>query len=137
MAGEVDVASAGSHDLFGDEPFGDDGPIIASAPSAPSPAAFTPLGGGPAATAGSGIDLLLDVSLQVSVELGRTRMTIAEVLALHAGSVIELDKIAGEPVDILVNGTRIARGEVVVVDDKFGVRVTEVVSPATRLASMG
>src|SRR5581483_718046 len=128
MAGEVDVASAGSDQLFGDEPFGDDGPVIAGAPSAPSPAAFTPLGGGQAAAAGSGIDLLLDVSLQVSVELGRTRMTIAEVLALHAGSVIELDKIAGEPVDILVNGTRIARGEVVVVDDKFGVRVLEVVS---------
>lgn len=86
---------------------------------------------------GARIDLLLDVSLQVSVELGRTRMTIGEVLALRSGSVVELDKLAGEPADILVNGTLIARGEVVVVDEKFGVRIIEVVSKAKRLASLG
>ncbi|HLH25556.1 MAG TPA: flagellar motor switch protein FliN [Chloroflexota bacterium] len=98
---------------------------------------FRPLAGESAAGEGAGIDLLLDVALEVSVELGRTRMTIGELLALRPGSVIELDKLAGEPADILVNGTRIARGEVVVVDEKFGVRVLEIVSPAKRLATMG
>jgi flagellar motor switch protein FliN/FliY len=83
-----------------------------------------------------GIDLLLDVQFEVSVELGRSQMTIRDVLALRSGSVIELDRLAGDPVDILVNGTLIARGEVVVVDEKFGVRITEVISKAKRLASL-
>ena len=83
-----------------------------------------------------GMDLLLDVSLEVSVDLGHSQMTIREVLGLRNGSVIELDKLAGEPVDVSVNGTLIARGEVVVVDEKFGVRITEVVSRAKRLASI-
>jgi flagellar motor switch protein FliN/FliY len=107
-----------------------------AAPAFNAPA-FQPLAGEAHGGDGAGIDLLLDVSLEVSVELGRTRMTIGELLALRPGSVIELDKLAGEPADILVNGTRIARGEVVVVDEKFGVRVLEVVSPAKRLAMMG
>ena len=85
----------------------------------------------------SQIDLLLDISLQVTVELGRARMKIQEILALRNGSVIELDRLAGEPADILVNGTLIAKGEVVVVDEKFGVRVIEVVSRAKRIASLG
>ena len=84
-----------------------------------------------------GIELLMDVALEVSVELGRSHMAIAEILALRTGSVIELDKLAGEPVDVSVNGTLIARGEVVVVDEKFGVRITEVVTKARRLASVG
>lgn len=100
-------------------------------------AEFAPLAPGAAGGKGAGIDLLLDVSLQVSVELGRARMTIGEVLALRAGSVVELDKLAGEPADILVNGTLIARGEVVVVDEKFGVRVIEIVPTPRRLASLG
>ena len=84
-----------------------------------------------------GIELLMDVALEVSVELGRSHMSIGEILALRTGSVIDLDKLAGEPVDVSVNGTLIARGEVVVVDEKFGVRITEVVSKARRLASVG
>jgi flagellar motor switch protein FliN/FliY len=84
-----------------------------------------------------GIELLMDVALEVSVELGRSHMSIGEILALRTGSVVELDKLAGEPVDVSVNGTLIARGEVVVVDEKFGVRITEVVSKARRLASVG
>lgn len=99
-------------------------------------AQFAPLAHQEANGHDSAIDLLLDVSLQISVELGRTRMTIGEILALKSGAVIELDKLAGEPADILVNGTLIARGEVVVVDEKFGVRVLEVVSRARRLASL-
>jgi flagellar motor switch protein FliN/FliY len=78
---------------------------------------------------GTNLDLLLDVSLRVSVELGRTELLIKEVLALGPGAVIELDKLAGEPVDILVNNRLIAKGEVVVVDENFGVRVTDIMSP--------
>jgi len=74
------------------------------------------------------IELLMDVSLRVTVELGRTRMQLAQILELQHGSVVELDRVAGDPVDIFVNDCMVARGEVVVVDDKFGVRITEMVS---------
>jgi flagellar motor switch protein FliN len=74
------------------------------------------------------IDLLMDVALRVTVELGRTRMLLSQILELQHGSVVELDRLAGDPVDILVNDCMVARGEVVVVDDKFGVRITEMVS---------
>jgi flagellar motor switch protein FliN/FliY len=79
------------------------------------------------------IALLLDVPLQVTVELGRTQLRIRNVLELVPGSIVELDKLAGEPVDVLVNGKQIARGEVVVIDEEFGVRITEVASQAKRL----
>jgi flagellar motor switch protein FliN/FliY len=102
-----------------------------------NPAEFAPLAFGGNEGEAAGIDLLLDVSLQISVELGRTRMSIGDVLRLRSSSVIELDKLAGEPADILLNGTCVARGEVIVVDEKFGVRVLEVVSRARRLASVG
>ncbi len=82
------------------------------------------------------LELLLDVPLDLSVELGRTRMTIQDLLGLGPGSVVELDKIAGEPLDILVNGRLVARGEAVVVNDKFGVRITDIVSPAERIARL-
>ncbi len=82
------------------------------------------------------LDLLLDVTLGITVELGRARMPIREVLALKRGSVIPLDRMAGEPVDVLINGTLIARGEVVVVDEKFGVRITSIVSPSQRIESL-
>lgn len=82
------------------------------------------------------IDLLLDVSLQVTVELGRTRKQIREVLALGPGSILELEKLAGEPVDVLVNGKLIARGEVVVIDEYFGVRITDIISPRERAQSL-
>ncbi len=109
-----------------------------AAPTAVHPVQFMPLSPEPpAADQSHGIELLMDVALEVSVELGRSQMSIGEILALRTGSVIELDKLAGEPVDVSVNGTLIARGEVVVVDEKFGVRITEVVSKARRLASVG
>jgi flagellar motor switch protein FliN len=114
------------------------GPAPAAAPTAVHPVQFMPLAPEPPALdQAHGIELLMDVALQVSVELGRSQMSIGEILALRTGSVIELDKLAGEPVDVSVNGTLIARGEVVVVDEKFGVRITEVVSKARRLASVG
>jgi flagellar motor switch protein FliN len=117
-------------------------PPMAAAPVAPPtavhPVQFMPLTPEmPSTDHAHGIELLMDVALEVSVELGRSHMSIGEILALRTGSVIELDKLAGEPVDVSVNGTLIARGEVVVVDEKFGVRITEVVSKARRLASVG
>jgi flagellar motor switch protein FliN/FliY len=82
------------------------------------------------------LDLLLDVPLDISVELGRARMSIQDLLTLGPGSVIELDKIAGEALDILVNDRLVARGEAVVVNDKFGVRITDIVSQAERIARL-
>ncbi|MCL2599781.1 MAG: flagellar motor switch protein FliN [Treponema sp.] len=83
------------------------------------------------------IGLIMDVYMEMTVELGRTRKLIKEILAMGEGTIIELDKLAGEPVDILVNHKLIAKGEVVVIDENFGVRVTEIVSPAERMNGMG
>ncbi|MGM0577173.1 MAG: flagellar motor switch protein FliN [Myxococcota bacterium] len=82
---------------------------------------------------GGSLDFFLDVPLEVTVELGRKRMRIADLLALAKGSVIELDKVAGEPLDVRVNDQLVARGEAVVVNDKFGVRLTDVVSRSERV----
>jgi flagellar motor switch protein FliN/FliY len=82
------------------------------------------------------IELLMDVELPVSIELGRTRMKIADILGLGSGSVVELDKLVGEPVDLLVNQKIVARGEVVVVEENFGLRVTHLVSPEERLKNL-
>jgi len=113
-------------------------PAPSATPTAVHPVQFMPLTPEPPVfDQAHGIELLMDVALEVSVELGRSHMSIGEILALRTGSVIELDKLAGEPVDVSVNGTLIARGEVVVVDEKFGVRITEVVSKARRLATVG
>ena len=86
---------------------------------------------------GRGIDLLLDIPLQVSVEVGRSRILVHDLLQLQEGSLIELDKLAGEPLDLYVNARLIARGEAVVINDKFGLRLTEVVSPAERIEQLG
>jgi flagellar motor switch protein FliN/FliY len=82
------------------------------------------------------LELLLDVPLDLSVELGRTRMSIQDLLNLSPGSVVELDKVAGEPLDVLINDRLVARGEAVVVNDKFGVRITDIVSPSERIARL-
>ena len=86
---------------------------------------------------GRNIELLMDVNLPISIELGRTRMPIADILALGPGSVVELNKLAGEPVDLLVNQKIVARGEVVVIDENFGVRITQLMTPEERLKSLG
>lgn len=83
------------------------------------------------------IDLLMDVNLPVSIELGRTRMSIADILGLGPGSVVELNKLAGEPVDVLVNYKTVAKGEVVVIDENFGVRITQLMTPEERLKLLG
>ena len=91
------------------------------------PAAFQPLGSTGGGGAPSPIDLIADIPVRVTVELGKARKSVSEILALTAGAVVELDKMAGEPVDILVNGKLIARGEVVVIDENFGVRITDII----------
>jgi flagellar motor switch protein FliN/FliY len=117
------------------------GPSLPPRPQGPPvdarPVEFAQLGGSDFAGSPGNIDLIVDIPVRVTVELGRTRKTIGEVLALGPGSVIELNKMAGEPVDVLVNGKLIARGEVVVIDESFGIRITEVVSKAERIRSMG
>jgi len=82
------------------------------------------------------IDLLMDVELPVSIELGRTKMNIADILALGPGSIVELDKLVGEPVDLLVNQKCVARGEVVVVEESFGLRITQLMSPEERIKNL-
>ena len=100
--------------------------------AAVQPAQFTPLNTAPVQVNDANIGLILDVPLQITVELGRTQKSIKEVLELTNGSIVELDKLAGEPVDIKVNGQFLAKGEVVVIDENFGVRITEIVSPEER-----
>ncbi len=79
------------------------------------------------------LDVILDIPVTLSMEIGRTKISIRNLLQLNQGSVVELDRLAGEPMDVLVNGTLIAHGEVVVVNDKFGIRFTDVISPAERV----
>ncbi len=124
------------------------GPNVAAtfgAPAAPSrgaqqpapvvdvrPAEFTPLTPRAPSGGSSKIDLIADIPVRVTVELGKTRKNISEILNMSTGSVIELDRMAGEPVDVLVNGKLVARGEVVVIDENFGVRITEVLNASAR-----
>jgi flagellar motor switch protein FliN/FliY len=90
-------------------------------------------GNGPLPEGRQDIDMILDIPVQLTVELGRTRIPIKHILQLAQGSVVELDALAGEPMDVLVNGCLIAQGEVVVVNDKFGIRLTDIVTPSERV----
>ncbi len=94
------------------------------------------IGANPASPDIRPLGFLMDVRLQVSVELGRRRFRIADLLALGQGAILELDKLAGEPLDIRVNDHLIARGEAVVVADKFGVRITDIIAPAERMGNL-
>jgi flagellar motor switch protein FliN/FliY len=117
------------------------GANVASEVAAPTetvaPAAFTNFNatGANGTTGGAGNDLnmILDIPVQLTVELGRTRIPIKHILQLAQGSVVELETLAGEPMDVLVNGFLIAQGEVVVVNDKFGIRLTDIVTPSERM----
>ncbi len=82
------------------------------------------------------LDVVLDIPVNLSMEIGRTRISIRNLLQLNQGSVVELERLAGEPMDVLVNGTLIARGEVVVVNEKFGIRLTDIISPAERVKKL-
>jgi len=98
-----------------------------------SPAAFQNFSPSASNAAGNDINMILDIPVQLTVELGRTRVPIKHILQLAHGSVVELEAMAGEPMDVLVNGYLIAQGEVVVVNDKFGIRLTDIVTPSERM----
>jgi flagellar motor switch protein FliN/FliY len=103
-----------------------------------SPAEFDNLedtSGGPAGDEAN-LDVILDIPVTISMEIGRTHISIRNLLQLNQGSVVELDRLAGEPMDVLVNGTLVAHGEVVVVNEKFGIRLTDVISPAERVKKL-
>lgn len=102
-----------------------------------NPVSFEELQPEPRGVVGSPeLDVILDIPVTISMEVGRTSITIRNLLQLNQGSVIELDRLAGEPLDVLVNGTLIAHGEVVVVNEKFGIRMTDVISPAERIKKL-
>lgn len=116
-------------------------PLQKRASPKPEPATFEDLGkSAPAAGTAKGedinLDVLLDVPVTIAMEIGRAKINIRNLLQLTQGSVIELERLAGEPMDVLVNGTLIAHGEVVVVNDKFGIRLTDVISPAERVRKL-
>lgn len=104
-----------------------------SGSKSPADVVFQQLGGGDVSGTLQDIDLIMDIPVKLTVELGRTRMTIKELLRLTQGSVVSLDGLAGEPLDILINGYLIAQGEVVVVADKYGVRITDIITPSERM----
>jgi flagellar motor switch protein FliN len=111
---------------------------VALAQAVPAPAQiFEQFGGGQQkAAAPQGFDMILDIPVRITVELGRTKISIRNLLQLAHGSVVELDGLAGEPMDVLVNGTLIAQGEVVVVNDKFGIRLTDIITPQERVRKL-
>ena len=113
---------------------------ISDAPAAlaAQPADIFPSFGSNAGNAGmmNELDMILDIPVQITVELGRTKITIKNLLQLAHGSVVELDAMAGEPMDVMVNGTLIAQGEVVVVNDKFGIRLTDIITPSERMRKL-
>jgi len=108
---------------------------VATAVEQAAPASFANFAATASASLGAGNDLnmILDIPVQLTVELGRTRIPIKQILQLAQGSVVELETLAGEPMDVLVNGYLIAQGEVVVVNDKFGIRLTDIVTPSERM----
>jgi flagellar motor switch protein FliN/FliY len=116
-----------------------------AAPAAPGPAGGGAAGGGVGEARKGGalqsgpvqtLDFILDIPLKVTVELGRTKMMIRDILQLAQGSVVELSKFAGEPLEVLVNDKLVARGEVVVVNEKFGIRLTDIISPVERIEQL-
>ncbi|MDI5987303.1 flagellar motor switch protein FliN [Halomonas sp. M4R5S39] len=118
---------------------GDDTPDDAPEPArakAAGESVFRPLEQGRGSAAARDLEMIMDIPVKLAVELGRTRITIKQLLELAQGSVIELDGLAGEPMDILINGYLIAQGEVVVVDDKYGIRITEIITPSERVQKL-
>ncbi|MDI5935150.1 flagellar motor switch protein FliN [Halomonas kalidii] len=118
---------------------GDDTPDDAPEPArakAAGESVFRPLEQGGGSAAARDLEMIMDIPVKLAVELGRTRITIKQLLELAQGSVIELDGLAGEPMDILINGYLIAQGEVVVVDDKYGIRITEIITPSERVQKL-
>lgn len=107
-----------------------------AAAAVPEPMAFDQFAEGADAAAPQGFDMIMDIPVTLNVELGRTRITIRNLLQLAHGSIVELEGMAGEPMDVLINGTLIAQGEVVVVNEKFGIRLTDVITPKERMRKL-
>ena len=117
----------------------DEAPAAATPAAAPQSAGdrvFRPLDRGKEGGAPRDLEMIMDIPVKLTVELGRTKLTIKQLLELAQGSVVELDGLAGEPMDILINGYLIAQGEVVVVDDKYGIRITEIITPSERVQKL-
>ena len=108
-----------------------------SGASSPPVASFPPVDNGGAVPAQKNLDFILDIPMQVTVQVGSTKMAIRELLQLGQGSVVELEKLAGEAMEVLVNNKLIARGEVVVVNEKYGIRLTDVISTVERVQQLG
>lgn len=104
-----------------------------SEPRSAADQVFKPLENSAISGAARDLEMVMDIPVKLSVELGRTRITIKQLLELAQGSVVELDGLAGEPMDILINGYLVAQGEVVVIEDKYGIRITEIVTPQERI----
>ncbi len=124
---EAQAESAGASGMNSD--------LVSSAPLEELSDDSTPLPGG--GEGSPNLDVILDIPVTLSMEVGSTEISIRNLLQLNQGSVIELDRLAGEPLDVLVNGTLIAHGEVVVVNEKFGIRLTDVISPSERIKKLG
>lgn len=145
----MNMSEAAGGSPLGDVNMGDIGAALAAAGTEAAAPASSPNGGalgGGAAGGATGakaqgqavqsLDFILDIPLKVTVELGRSKMAIRDILQLAQGSVIELSKFAGEPLEVLVNEKLIARGEVVVVNEKFGIRLTDIISPVERIEQL-
>jgi flagellar motor switch protein FliN len=111
-------------------------PASASTPASGTPHIFAPFADTVGAAGHHDIDMIMDIPVQLTIELGRTRISIKDLLQLAQGSVVELDRLAGEPMDVLVNGCLIAQGEVVVVNERFGIRLTDIVTPGERMRKL-
>jgi flagellar motor switch protein FliN/FliY len=134
MSEEDRMAAEWAAALSESKPSSDDaGSALSSIAESVAPAQFTNFAATPPSASGNDLNMILDIPVQLTVELGRTRIPIKHILQLAQGSVVELDAMAGEPMDVLVNGYLIAQGEVVVVNDKFGIRLTDIVTPSERM----
>ncbi len=128
----TDISDADWAAAMAEQTSGEGNPAVAAAPAAFPEFAPSPASGEPKHE----LEMILDIPVQLTVELGRTKTPIKNLLQLAQGSVIELDGLAGEPMDVLVNGCLIAQGEVVVVNDKFGIRLTDIITPSERLRKL-
>jgi len=142
-SGEEDLWAAAMAEQEAEAPMAADEPRRPANGAAPEPAAqsagervFRPLEQSGQKPESRDIDMILDIPVRLSVELGRAKVTIKQLLEMAQGSVVELDGLAGEPMDILINGYLIAQGEVVVVEDKYGIRITEIISPSERVQKL-
>ena len=128
-----DINKPSDNDISADDLWADAMNEQASTTSASTAGIFKSLEAADVGGSLQDIDLIMDIPVKLTVELGRTKMTIKELLRLSQGSVVALDGLAGEPLDILINGYLIAQGEVVVVADKYGVRITDIITPSERM----